>query len=292
MAIPEIANVSKIKAEVKPSSSLGISLPTVLPAPILLLPHNGYLFWNSTSIDFEWEAVAEADSYEMQLSLESGFENKDTKSVETELTEISIGMFEFSEEVEEIHYPLKEHTYNWRVRAIKDNLSSPWSEVWGFTLKFTPLPDRPMPPYIDELVAGNTEVKPFGEGGDEELTKTSIAVTMSGIAGPVDSFTWQCFSRYFDLAWSSEDWGSCLSEKSATGCVFTAPAISAMQEDANFFDPNKIGKNFTVSLRTRNTGGTSSGKCDINVRLQPGDVVTFEPVRRGAVYWKDEEDES
>jgi hypothetical protein len=290
MAIPEIANVSQIKAEVKPSSSLGISLPTVLPAPILLLPHNGYLFWNSTSIDFEWEAVAEADSYEMQLSLESGFENKDTKSVETELTEISIGMFEFSEEVEEIHYPLKEHTYNWRVRAIKDNLSSPWSEVWGFTLKFTPPPDRPMPPYIDELVAENTEVKPFGEGADQSLTKTPITVNMSDIAGEVDSYNWQCFSRYRDIGsfGESENWGSCLSEKSATGCVFTAPAISAMQENIDYFVNTGKGKNFTVTFRTRNTGGSSSGKCDITVRLQAGDVVTVQPTTPGAIWYESE----
>jgi hypothetical protein len=281
MALPDKASITAVQVVVKDSSELGISLPTFLPAPELEDPLSGKTLWDQTYAGLEWEAVSEADSYEVQVSLDSDFSTWKTYSVETELTDIKVGMFEVAAAVDEHHYPLKDHTYSWRVRSIKDNLSSPWSEVWTFSIATTPTEDLPRPPYVDEVVPESAEVKPQQDGQDEDLSKSGINVFMSDSGGAVVSYSWSCSRSYRDGGLlKSERRNDLLSNETATGCEFTAPALSTLDAD----EVCNVGKGatFTIKFKAQNEGGSSSSKCEINCRFQAGDYMSVEPTAEGA----------
>lgn len=95
-----------------------------LTPAVLLLPEN-----NSEKkpeeVIFEWEAVSNAETYQIQVS-----EEADMNSVFFDST-LSQTMLTFPE-------PLAESTlYYWRIKAVNEYRESDWSEIWSFTTTMT-----------------------------------------------------------------------------------------------------------------------------------------------------------
>ncbi len=295
MAIPEKYSLTAIDVQVKAASEIGIGLPAPLAAPELDTPADGWNYWDVWKVTLEWNAVSGAAGYEVQVSKSSGFEPRDTSSVETTATEIEIGNLSWQEDPPEtsIEYPFKaDEPIYWRVQAIDGYLRSRWSDIRSFSVKQTPPADIPFPPYVEEVVPENDEVKPVDEDIPEEATKSALTVFMSDRAGAVDSYTWRCTYSYrdeFDALQTERD-DSRLSGQTASGCLFTAPTLAAIGIDS--VANTAKGVTFTITYQARNAGGTSSKKTDINVRLQAGDPSSEEPSDTGAIWYEPDLEES
>ncbi len=89
-----------------------------LTPPVLITPVNFAADIPST-IPFDWSDVITTQNYQIQISTDAGFEN----IVVDQLTAVS-----------ELNYGLDmQSSYWWRVRAINEFFTSPWSEEWSFT---------------------------------------------------------------------------------------------------------------------------------------------------------------
>lgn len=102
---------------------------TQLPAPILQLPEN-----NATNVEhtptFSWKPVSGARSYEFMLDTKSNFS---TAIIRSNIPTNEVRLVQ----------TLNENTiYYWRVRAINEEGTSPWSSVFTFTTGYY-LPDVP-----------------------------------------------------------------------------------------------------------------------------------------------------
>ena len=267
------SGITKASVVIKDSSTLGISLPNYLPAPELITPENNRSLSNRPRVQFAWSAVTGADNYEFQLSESSNFYQWESLISRTVATGLEIGY------AAEVEYPLKwEETHYWRVRALKGIQSSVWSEVYSFRIRPLDLLDRPFPPYVRELKTDHDELKPVSGTATAKNT-AHIAVEMSEKAGDVDVFSWR----------TSGNLGT-LESLTATSATFIAPTFAEIAsaegmsdvQTANLLCNVGTGRTVTVNFHARNQGGTSSGKCDINIRYQAGDEMTVEPTEDGA----------
>ncbi len=293
MAIPEKHSLTTIDVQVKTAAEIGIGLPAPLAAPELDEPLDNWTLWDVFKVTLEWLAVAEAATYEIQVSESASFEPRDTSSVETANLEVMIGNLAWEEDPPEdaIEYPLKaDETVYWRVQAINGYLRSRWSDVRAFTIKKTPPEELPDPPYVEEVVPENDEVKPADEDIPEGSTQSALRVFMSDRTGPVDSYTWRCTYSYRDEygALQTERDDARLSEQEESSCLFTAPTLAAIGID-NVASAAK-GVTFTITYQARNDGGTSSKKTDINVRLHAGDPSSEDPTLPGSIFSQEDEE--
>jgi len=97
-----------------------------LTIPFLISPEN-----NATnqplSPTIQWQAVENATSYTLQVSLTSEFTDLVVNQSGIETTEFQLNNLEYNT------------TYFWRVNATDGEQSSDWSEVWSFTTEEQPL---------------------------------------------------------------------------------------------------------------------------------------------------------
>jgi hypothetical protein len=100
------------------SNTWRFTTESLLTAPILLSPPDSSVI--SDTINFNWEDIASAIGYEIQLS-----EYIDFSSLI--LTDLSIGS---SYSINNLH----SGKYFWHVRAFDSAFYSPWSNTWQFTL--------------------------------------------------------------------------------------------------------------------------------------------------------------
>lgn len=124
----EIKNV-KYKDEVKEYSywfKLTDEALSVVQAPVLTLPANAAKDLNTT-VDFKWESVTNADSYELIVSESSNFATSfATKKITTNAASVT-GL-------------VKGKTYYWKVRAMKGADYSNYSEVRSFAVAQNSVP--------------------------------------------------------------------------------------------------------------------------------------------------------
>ncbi len=113
--------VKKNQGSVIPKGGTPTAPSELLPPPDLILPGDQNKYDNTT-VNFTWKKIAQAESYWIQLSYDSGFNNvyllrKDIKNEKTEITNIPPG------------------TYYWRVCAVdKFGLPGNYSPANGFVL--------------------------------------------------------------------------------------------------------------------------------------------------------------
>ncbi len=272
--------ITGVEVEIKDSSELGISLPIFLPPPVLVSPVNNHSYSARVSVTFSWQAVTFATLYEMQLSEQGDFLPWDTETFRTASTSISVGGAgsDFS-------FPIKaDEQQNWRVRALTGIQSSKWSEVRTFRIRPPVRVELPFPPYIKDVTTDHDEIKP-SNGEVEEKNMAHISVEMAETSGGVDGFRWR-------LAGAGQ-----IIEESATGCTFIAPTVAEIaledsltaQEVANMLCNVGTGRTATITFYAENKGGSSNGKCDINIRYQAGDKMEVEPDIEGADFYEEEE---
>ncbi len=114
------------------------TLPNVPVAPILLSPQN-----NITDVELNqtlrWNAVNEASSYNLQVSLDPNFNG---------LVASQAGLTNTNYTISGLNHSTK---YYWRVNATNIAGNGPWSEVWNFTT-MAPIPNPPtiISPTINE----------------------------------------------------------------------------------------------------------------------------------------------
>jgi len=99
--------------------AFGTGSPSLPPAPSLILPDNGATDL-STVVNLEWSDVQGANSYQLQLSQNSGFQN-----IEFDESDIFGNRFEVSGLSDDA-------VYYWRVRAINSAGEGAWSETFTF----------------------------------------------------------------------------------------------------------------------------------------------------------------
>jgi len=104
--------------------------PGIPEDPDLAIPHAPMLTSpDSSAADvvlapmLEWEEVAFAESYDLQLAGDQNFTNLITDTTGLKNAEYQTGELE------------KQTTYYWRVRAIGDTTKSDWSATWYFDTK-------------------------------------------------------------------------------------------------------------------------------------------------------------
>ncbi|HOM05689.1 MAG TPA: hypothetical protein PLU67_09380, partial [Candidatus Kapabacteria bacterium] len=114
-------------SEVGPWSDVW-SFTTELPpltAVVLTSPAN-----NATNVSvnptLQWQSVATATGYEVEVSTENTFATTVFSGTTTNLTQTLSGLSYNT-------------TYYWRVRALRGSEQCPWSEVWSFTTMMQPL---------------------------------------------------------------------------------------------------------------------------------------------------------
>jgi hypothetical protein len=91
-----------------------------LAAPVLIAPTNDVINLE-LAVQFAWNAVQNASSYNMQIATDSDFENIILN--ETEITDTS------NQAANLTFYT----QYFWRVKSLSNEEESAWSEVWSFT---------------------------------------------------------------------------------------------------------------------------------------------------------------
>lgn len=98
-------------------------------APTLNYPENGAENLVTNEVVFEWEHPAEADSIELQVSEDSGFEGSLVVSLILD-AENEAGTYEPVELQDQ-------KTYYWRVRVLIDDVAGEWTETWSFSTSTT-----------------------------------------------------------------------------------------------------------------------------------------------------------
>jgi len=115
IAISDIANGSQILID-----NIILTGNTESFSPVLISPEN-----NSTGIELnptlQWQAVENATSYTLQVSLSNEFTEFVVNESEIEGTEFQINNLEYNTQ------------YFWRVNATDGTNTSDWSEVWSFS---------------------------------------------------------------------------------------------------------------------------------------------------------------
>jgi len=137
--VPNISGLSNIAAG---TTTEELSPPST---PVLASPPDGADDVAST-IALDWSAAADAESYELQLSLAGTFTNPlhDTTTASTEVTVFDLTPGD---------------TYYWRVRAGNAAGWSGWSNVWDFEVAC----DAPGTPVLVTPAEGTTEIdRPVG----------------------------------------------------------------------------------------------------------------------------------
>ncbi|MDD3686947.1 MAG: fibronectin type III domain-containing protein, partial [Bacteroidales bacterium] len=89
-------------------------------APTLISPANSSLDISYLSVGLEWESIVSANTYQYQVSTNSGFTSLIYNSTTSLVTTNISGLNPYT-------------VYYWRVRASNANGNSPWSSVWSFT---------------------------------------------------------------------------------------------------------------------------------------------------------------
>lgn len=99
--------------------SCQISVPTI---PELQNPQNGSEY-QPNSITFSWNPADSADNYQLQLSLNSDFENPEIDESGIENTYKTLNDLKYGKK------------YYWRVKAINEGGESDWSNIWWFKVE-------------------------------------------------------------------------------------------------------------------------------------------------------------
>jgi hypothetical protein len=127
-------------------------------APTLLSPENGATDID-TAITLLWEAVADADDYDIQVSTSNDFES---------YVENVTGETGSSYDISGLDYS---QTYYWRVRASNEDGDSDWSDIWSATT-VTP------PTYTISVSANPTEGGTVsGDGAFEQGSRITVTAT-------------------------------------------------------------------------------------------------------------------
>jgi hypothetical protein len=93
-----------------------------LSQPTLVSPLNAALN-QSTSLNFSWNPVSNATSYDVQISETNAFSSISFSQSSISSTSVTFGSL------------LENKTYFWRVRAKTGSTTSNWSDVWNFSTK-------------------------------------------------------------------------------------------------------------------------------------------------------------
>ncbi len=128
---PQFFGPGGVAIDLNPSNgSITIGDIQPLQAPNLISPQNGATNV-STSTNLYWEAVADADHYNLQVAKDNGF-----SQVVVSRTNLNNNIYSLSN----LDY---ETTYYWRVNAENVDATSDWSSVWNFTTEAQePVPDQ------------------------------------------------------------------------------------------------------------------------------------------------------
>jgi len=114
------------------SSSRSLNVIPPLAPPVLVSPAKNSQ-WNSSQVTFDWNGVAGASSYRIQVDNNSNFGSPEINTTNTS-SQIYI-----SSGLAPQGLPAGTYYFDfwWRVRAINQYGNSPWSSVWKVTLKVT-----------------------------------------------------------------------------------------------------------------------------------------------------------
>ena len=119
--------VKALSGEIESDWSVVWNFKTMIGAPALRLPEHESLNHAIEALEMQWEEVANAEDYQLQVAYDEEFSNLLIDS--TGLTSNEFDLID----------TLKYYTqYFWRVRAFDEYGESDWSEVWNFTTVIGP----------------------------------------------------------------------------------------------------------------------------------------------------------
>ena len=127
------------------SNSSGSGAP---PVPTIIIPVNGATAVEPGAVTFSWESIAEAATYDFQLSTSATFQTVIDQQVDlVDASVVSNGL-------------LPNTTYYWHVRSANEAGRSDWSPVASFTTAEEGSGSRPLPPELVTPADGATGVFP------------------------------------------------------------------------------------------------------------------------------------
>lgn len=189
-----------------------------LNVPSLISPVNNLLNLSRT-IEFKWNVVNEADSYEFQISTSEDFINQIIEKTNLASTTYSISGLMYST------------NYYWRVRSEKSGIQSDWSEVRKFTTESLGIPELLLP--LNNITLTNYPVELTWSSVSEATSYslqistindfTSITINKDGLTDLIYSVsTLKANTKYYWRVNAKVE--GCQSEWSSMG-VFNTPVI-------------------------------------------------------------------
>ncbi len=136
-------------------------------SPILLSPENRAID-QKNEINFKWQYVQGADSYTFEISNNKQFSESVDNYSDIKLNEIDVSNM------------INNRTYYWRVKSLKDEIESNWSDVWYFKTsnynieeKVELLSPKDQSTNINESVMFNWEILPGVESYRFQLSNST-----------------------------------------------------------------------------------------------------------------------